>query len=97
MSIDFTKIKSLREEINKLLEERPEYRELQDEIDKRLASCGDLSSASYEEKKRIQRNRCAIVQNMMLSKWIEIIPASKELTESVTSMENSLKDKNGKS
>jgi len=68
LDIDFNKIRSLREEIAKLLKERPEFIPLQKEIDLALEKAGNN-----------KMNRCAVIQNMMLTKWMEIVPAAKDL------------------
>ena len=70
MVIDFVKIKKLREQINDLIRQRPELQVLQDEIDKELAKCGTN-----------RHNRCVVIQNMMLTKWKEIVPMAEQLTD----------------
>ena len=60
MSRDFETIKYYRDEINKLLEEKPELKELQDQIDKRLENITD------------KKERARILQEMMLNQWFEI-------------------------
>lgn len=52
--IDFNKIYSLRQEIHKLLQEKPELLPLQEAIDKALQNAGS------------QYNKCAIITDMML-------------------------------
>ena len=64
MAVDFEKIKTLREELKKLLEENPEYQSLQDEVDRKLKACGN------DHQKRNQ-----VIQEMMCNKWYEIVPA----------------------
>ena len=84
MEIDFAKIKELRGEIHKLLEKRPEYIPLQQEIDRQLKKCGDpLKCLNLSERNQIRRNRCAVIQNMMLQKWMEMMPALEKLSISI--------------
>jgi hypothetical protein len=83
-NIDFIQIKALRDEINRLLEERPEYQALQDEIDKTLAKCGNISRHNTpKENDRITHNRCVVVQDMMLTKWKTIMPDLEDLGRKV--------------
>lgn len=65
---DFTEIKRLRNEINLLIKEKPELRVLQDEIDKRMLKCGN----------NVQR-RNAVIQDMLLKKWHEVLNPMTEL------------------
>ena len=82
--VDFTKIKELRDEINSLLQERPELKTLQKEIDIALRKAGDpMLAKNQEDKQRILHNRQAILQNMMLVKWQSILPSLEELKGSV--------------
>jgi hypothetical protein len=57
-SIDFYKIKNLNLEIQKLIEERPELQELQNEINKALSKAG---------KNRINRN--VVISTMMINSF----------------------------
>lgn len=66
----FTKVKALREEINRLIEERPVLRALQDEIDRRLATASS------------QHNRLAIIQDLMFTKFRELSAAMQDLKSS---------------
>jgi len=56
-------IKRLEKERDDLLKEHPELQPLQDKIDKVLTKAGSN-----------QTNRCAAIQNLMLSTWAEIVP-----------------------
>lgn len=67
MEIDFKKISDLRKEINKLIEEKPELRELQDEIDRRLEAAGP------DHQRRNQ-----VIQEMMLNEWFRITKLDEE-------------------
>ena len=69
--VDFAKIKELREEINKLLEEHPELRPLQEEIDSELSKCGNDT-----------QRRNAKIQEMMMNTWYKIVPTWNEFAES---------------
>ena len=73
MSVDFTKIKKIRQEIKKLLEEHPELMKLQDEIDRELAKCGN----------DIQR-RNSVIQQMMCNTWFKIVDANEQLQQTQT-------------
>ena len=59
MNIDFERIKRLREEINKLIEERPDLAQLQADIDTQLQGL-------------TKQQRCAKIQEMMLNTWFKI-------------------------
>ena len=59
--IDFNKIKRLVEKRDKFLEEHPELRPLQEEINEELRKAGN----------NIQR-RNAVLQDMMLNSWYRI-------------------------
>ena len=74
--IDTKKIFELRREINRLLDERPEYKPMQHQIDILLGTAGN------------QHNRCAIIQDLMMSKV-------RELTESMSLLLEEV-NKNGK-
>ena len=81
--VDFNKIKQLREDINSLLEERPELKKLQREIDIALQKAGDpMIAKTHEEKMRILHNRQVILQDMMLTKWKSILPSLEDLKQS---------------
>jgi len=75
-SIDFNKIKELREELNKLLEERPEYRKLQDEIDEALRKAGSN-----------KLNRNVVIQQMMLNSMKELQKNMVQLMETIKKRE----------
>lgn len=68
LSVDFEKIKELRKQIKELLKEKPELQPLQDEIDAAMKKVGGNT-----------HNRCAVLQDMMLTKWMEIIKANEDL------------------
>lgn len=59
--VDFKKIKECREEINKLIQERPELKSYQEEIDRELAKAGNN-----------KHNRMAVLENLMMEKIIEL-------------------------
>ncbi len=59
MDVDFERIKQLREEINKLIEERPDLAQLQEEIDNTLRGL-------------TKRQRCVKIQEMLLNSWFRI-------------------------
>ena len=59
--VDFEKLKSLRDEINLLLAQRPELQPLQDAIDNKLRGVRD------------PKERARIVQEMMLNEWYRIV------------------------
>lgn len=63
MTVDFEKIKTLNEELSKLLEERPDLQSLQDEVDRRLKACGNN-----------HQRRNQVIQEMLCSKWYEVVP-----------------------
>lgn len=67
MNIDFEKIKELNKEIQDLLEEKPELRELQDQIDKIRETVG-------------KKNRLAMIQTLMLDKFFELNEKLEELS-----------------
>lgn len=81
MSIDFDLIKKLNDEIERLLQERPQYRALQEEIKEVLRKAGDN-----------QHNRCAMLQDFMLTKWSEIFGANDKLQYEVQKMNEEMKD-----
>ena len=66
--VDFNKIKELRDEINRLIDENPSLRELQDLIDSELSLCGNDT-----------QRRNAKMQELMMNKWSEIVPKTEEL------------------
>lgn len=68
MDIDFAKIKKLNQEIKNLLEEKPELAEFQKEIDIILKKVG-------------KKNRMAMLQSLMLDKFLEMNEKLQELSE----------------
>lgn len=62
MDIDFNKIKYLQGQLNKLLEQRPEYKEYQKMIESELKKAGDN-----------RHNRMAILENLLHEKRKELI------------------------
>jgi len=61
--VDFDKIFRLRQEINRLIDERPELSELQEEIDRRLSA---IPATDYQRRNQV-------IQEMMLNSWYRII------------------------
>jgi len=61
--VDFEKIKELREKINQLLEEHPELKPLQDEINERLAK---IPSTDYQRRNQV-------IQEFMFNTWSRIV------------------------
>ena len=68
MSIDFEKIKELRQEINDMIAERPELQALQDEVDAALAKAGN------NHQRRIQ-----VIQEMLMNRWHTAMEPMKDL------------------
>lgn len=68
MQIDFKKISDLRQEIKKLIAEKPELQELQDEIDAALEKAGN------DHQRRNQ-----VIQEMMLNSWFRITNLDQEV------------------
>ena len=66
MDIDFVLIKELNEQIEKLLEERPEYREWWDENQEEIRKAGP-------------ENRFAVAQNLMLESFKKMREQMEEL------------------
>jgi len=64
---DFPDIKKYQEEINKILDERPEFREFQENIETELEKAGS------------QHNRNVVLQNMMIEKVNELKEKLREL------------------
>lgn len=60
MTVDFNKIKELRDQINLLIGQKPELQALQDEVDNKLKGVTD------------PRERARIVQEMLLNRWYKI-------------------------
>lgn len=56
MGADFVKIKELRAELNKLLEERPEYKPFQAEIDEALKKAGNSHNRMAYLHRRMREN-----------------------------------------
>lgn len=72
--IDTEKIFQLKQEINKLLEQKPELKELQKKIDYELEKAGN------------QQNRCAVISEMMIDSFKELnknLNQIKQITESI--------------
>jgi hypothetical protein len=69
MEIDFVKIKSLRKEIDDLLNERPEYREWFENVQKQVAKGGN------------KHNRMVIAFQLMNEKTLELLDKIKEIKE----------------
>jgi hypothetical protein len=67
-SATFKKVKVLESEIEKLLEERPQYREWFMSVKKEI-----------DDKATSKHNRCAIAIDIMLQKWQEILKANDDL------------------
>jgi len=78
MDIDFKKINELRQEIKKLIEERPELQEYQDFIDAELNKAGDNP-----------HNRCVVLQNLMLQKRQELLEQLQGLQKACRTLQTS--------
>ena len=64
MAVDFEKIKMWNDKIKEALAERPEFQPMQDELDRRLKLAGN----NHDRRQQI-------VEEMMCSKWSEVVPA----------------------
>ena len=71
--IDTKNIFLLKQEINKLLQEKPELRELQEKIDLELKKAGNN-----------QINRCVIISQMMMESLKELNENLQELIKKAT-------------
>ena len=71
--IDTKKIFLLKQEINKLLQEKPELKELQEKIDLELKKAGDN-----------QINRCVIISQMMMESLKELDTSLQDLIKKAT-------------
>jgi hypothetical protein len=74
--VEFPKIKELQEELARLLEERPEFKPLQAEIDEALKKAGN---------NKINRN--VVIQTMMMQKMKELQQKMLEMAESLQKKE----------
>ena len=81
MEIDFEKIKQLRKEINRLLEQKPELIPFQKQIDAELAKAGNN-----------RHNRMAILENMMREKLKEMTNSLRDLQRSVLDLADGAKE-----
>lgn len=80
--VDFELIKKLNEELEALLEQRPEYRKLLERI-----------RAEIDEKAGDNKhNRAAMALNIALEKQMEIIPANEKLQEVTKEIQEIAKD-----
>jgi len=68
VSMDFEKMKKLQDELNKLLEERPDLQALQDKIDTTLNKAGS------------KNNRLTMMQNLMLDSFFELNEKLQEMS-----------------
>jgi hypothetical protein len=68
-SVDFEYIKKLNEEIEALLNERPEYREMIEDVRREI----DRQAGNNKH------NRCAIAIDIMMTKWLEILDQHEKL------------------
>ncbi|HLD91701.1 MAG TPA: hypothetical protein VI911_11940 [Patescibacteria group bacterium] len=68
MAVDFKKIYELREQLNELLEQRPEMKYYQEFIDKELEKAGDNP-----------HNRCAVLENLLRDNQKKLREAWQEL------------------
>lgn len=71
VTVDFAKIKALREELNQLLNEHPELKLLQRRIDKLMAGAGN------------KHNRCVLTQDLMLDSLKRMGEALESLIQEV--------------
>jgi seryl-tRNA synthetase len=80
VNMDFEKMKKLQDELNKLLEERPELQALQDKIDATLNKAGS------------KNNRLTMIQNLMLDSFFELNEKLQEMSGKMKKLGSDVKE-----